>query len=86
MNLGDILQETLARIDSMSVDEFEKECVEAGYTPVRKAAISTYGKHVVGEEVTRDSITYRRSVTLGSCKSESFEAEEGSDSSFPVAA
>jgi hypothetical protein len=34
--LQQMLEEALANIASMTVDDFEAECIKAGYTPERK--------------------------------------------------
>ncbi len=33
---NDMLDNALEKIDRMSIDDFEHECIEAGYTPTRK--------------------------------------------------
>lgn len=38
MNLEDMLNEALEKIENMTASEFENECIKAGYHPERKEA------------------------------------------------
>ncbi len=82
MNLQQMLDEALAHIDSMTADEFETECVKAGYTPVRKLTFNMSEKSFLPDTGT---ITYRHSVSLSGCE-ENFMLGTANDSTFQLAA
>lgn len=52
MNLDDILKEALEKIDSLSIDDLEKECIKAGYKPIRKPGLSSMPKFQFTENFT----------------------------------
>ncbi len=82
MNLQQMLDEALARVDSMTAEEFEAECITAGYTPVRKHTFNMSEKSIV----PTDGISYRHSVSLSGYEQVDFMLEPANESTFQLAA
>ncbi len=82
MNLQQMLDEALARVDSMTAEEFEAECITAGYTPVRKHIFNMSEKSIV----PTDGMSYRHSVSLSGYEQVDFMLEPANDSTFQLAA
>ncbi|ELJ8644773.1 hypothetical protein ACH7U7_002072 [Vibrio cholerae] len=82
MNLQQMLQEALARVDSMTAEEFEAECITAGYAPVRKHTFSMSEKSMV----QTDGMSYRHSVSIRGYEQVDFMLEPANDSTFQLAA
>lgn len=64
MDLDDMLAEALARIESMSAEEFEKDCIEFGYEPVRKSSILMSEAVTVVTDTVKLQMTYRHSNSI----------------------
>lgn len=83
MNLQQMLEEALAAVDSMTAEDFETECIKAGYKPVRKHTFKMSERSLVSDT---GSISYRHSVSISSYEGVGFIIEPANDSSFQLAA
>lgn len=87
MRLDDLVNEALAKIESMSADEFASECQKAGYTPIPKSQISMNQPVFGSAEAIVGAITYRHNIVLdGKGDHQDFSADSSEKSTFPVAA
>ncbi|EIV8492746.1 hypothetical protein [Vibrio vulnificus] len=87
MNLQQMLEEALANVAAMTIDDFEAECVKAGYTPERKIGFKMSSSKLV-DCIDSDDIWYGHSVFLSSFDKDEvdFLLEPANDSSFQLAA
>ncbi len=82
MNLQNMLEEALTKIESMSADEFEAECVRAGYRPVRKRDFAMSDtKYTIMR-----GVSYVSSIVLKSSESVEFSMKATNESTFQLAA
>lgn len=82
MDLQKMLAEALERIDSMTAEEFEAECISAGYTPARKHAFNMSEKSAI----PTGDMSYRHSVFIGGFEETDFPLTTANDSAFQLAA
>lgn len=83
MNLQEMLAKALAKIDAMSPEDFEAECIKAGYHPVRKHIVNMSEERLI----THDGmISYKHSVSIKSHEDIEFSLESANDSIFHLAA
>lgn len=83
MSLQEMLEEALAAIEAMSPEDFESECVKAGYTPVVKHEFSMSEKSMV---IDAGIISYRHGVFIDNEEKVEFHLESANDSGFLLAA
>ena len=82
MNLQQMLDEALRRLDSMTAEEFETECVNAGYTPVHKHTFNMSGKSIVPV----GDMSYKHYVSINGYEKVGFVLQPVNDSIFQLAA
>ncbi|BEI23103.1 hypothetical protein [Vibrio fluvialis] len=49
MNLQEMLDRALAKVESITAEEFEQKCIDAGYTPIRKPSFVMVEEEVMLE-------------------------------------
>ncbi|MBV7264437.1 hypothetical protein KCG43_20705 [Photobacterium sp. WH24] len=88
MDLDKMLADALARIQALSVEEFEQDCKKFGYEPVRRSAIKMSGTVEVDWRSSDMKVSYRhnKSITLKSQTSEEFGSSLTNDNYFSLAA
>ncbi|NWO06620.1 MAG: hypothetical protein HLX50_13305 [Alteromonadaceae bacterium] len=81
--LQEMLDDALTRIDSMSAEDFEAECIKAGYSPTRKK------NFIMAEETQLEEtgqISYRHNSFLDDKEDTDFLIEPANDDQFSIAA
>lgn len=85
MNLDKMVNEALAQLDTISIDEFEQDFIEAGYTPTRKSTVAMTDSLIMKKTELCGQITYRKSTGLKGTCSEEYGSNENKNI-FPLAA
>lgn len=83
MDLKQMLDEALARVDSMTAEDFESECINAGYVPVRKHTFNMSEKSFV---MPAGPISYKDSGYISVYKKIDFTFESANDFTLKLAA
>lgn len=85
MNLQQMLEEALANVEAMTADEFEAECIKAGYTPERKVSFNL-SQSVTIDDIDASDFSYMSSISLTINDIDDVDYEAANDSSFQLAA
>lgn len=85
MNLDDMLEKALQKIESMSMEEFEQECIKAGYKPVRKPDCSMPESRSIDKSLVGPS-TYSKTVSIDSKDLDGFATTSSDEYNFSLAA
>lgn len=65
MNLQEMLEKALAKVESITLEEFEQECINAGYAPVRNPSFEMMSDcFQIDMDLSNGHMTYGHSISL----------------------